>query len=525
MRGLAAAVAAIVMVLTATSGRAAPANSGSFRASVSGDGRFVAFESDASNLVRDDQNGKTDVFVRDRGTSKTERVSVATGSAEANEQSIDPAISADGRSVAFTSWASNLVAGDANEQSDVFVHDRSTGKTELVSVGMGGAPGNDLSTDPSLSADGRYVAFTSYASNLVSGDTAGTWDVFLRDRQSGTTERIDASPAHRRIDSRATISADGRFVAFSSDAAELVPGDTNGTPDVFVHDRLARATERVSVGNGGWQLDGDNGIYGAAISADGRYVTFISNAPDAVAGDDNGLPDIFVRDRVRGTTERIDLATGGAEANNGVCCDQAISADGRYVAFMSFASNLVPADTNDWGDVFVRDRTTGTTERVSVGKAGEANNQSSVFGLSADGSLVVFQSNASNLVPEDVNEASDIFVRDRALARTELISAAPDPQPYGVWATKSPRPPRAGRLYTVTIGVRAGGYPVTEATVSGRATVRRRSLPLVSKSFADSAARVRWRIPKSARNRYMAVTVTVRTAGGAVASTFIAIVR
>jgi Tol biopolymer transport system component len=375
------------------------------------------------------------------------------------------------------------------------------------------------------------VAFLSYASNLVPGDIAGTWDVFVRDRANGTIERdnvsSDEDPAAfgRRIYTKATISANGRYVAFSSEAPNLVEGDTNGTADVFVRDRVAGTTERVTVGNGGWQLNADNGIYGAAISADGRYVTFISNSRDVVAGDDNGLPDIFVRDRVAGTTERIDVAIDGSYANDGLCCEQAISADGRYVAFMSFATNLVSGDTNGRADVFVRDRVAGTTERVSVGGQGDANDQSGVAGISADGSIVAFQSVASNLAAGDTNEINDVFVRDRARARTELITVALEPQPYIDANSRSPRPPRAGKLLRVTMHVGAGGHPVAQAAVSERATIRGRRVPLVSKSFADSTARVVWRIPKNARHRYLTATVTIRTAGGGVAGTFIAIVR
>jgi Tol biopolymer transport system component len=500
MRGIAFAIAFVVVTLPAAA-RGEPANGGSFAASINGDGRYVAFDSAASNLVPDDHNAALDIFVRDRLTSKTQRVSVGPQGVEANERSYDPAISADGRYVAFTSWASNLIPGDTNNRPDVILHDRTAGVTELV----GG--GNDESASPSISADGRYVAFLSYASNLVPGDVAGTWDAFVRDRANGTTERVnvssDETPAvfSRRIDTKATISAGGRYVAFSSDAPNLVDGDTNGTADVFVRDRVAGTTERVSLGPEGQQLNADNGIYGAAISADGRFVTFISGTH------------VFIRDRVGATTERVDVASDGTGANNGACCNQAISADGRYVAFMSFATNLVFGDTNDQGDVYLRDRAAGTTERVSVGDLGETNNQSGLAGISADGALVGFQS------------VGNVFVRNRALGRTELISVALDPQPYIEASSRTPRPPRAGKLLTVTMHVGAGGHGVTQATVSGRATIRRKLVPLVRKRFLDSTATVVWRIPKNARNRYLTATVTIRTAGGGVAGTFIAIVR
>jgi Tol biopolymer transport system component len=500
MRRVALAIAVVVVTLPAAA-RGEPANGGSFVASISGDGRYVAFDSAASNLVPDDHNGVLDVFVRDRLTSKTQRVSLGPQGGEANERSYDPAISPDSRYLAFTSWASNLVPGDTNDRPDVFVHDRATGLTELV----GG--GNDESASPSMSADGRFVAFLSYASNLVPGDVAGTWDAFVRDRAAGSIERVnvssDETPAlfGRRIYTKATISANGRYIAFSSDAPNLVDGDTNGTADVFVRDRVAGTTERVSVSAGGEQLNADNGIYGAAISADGRFVTFISGAH------------LFIRDRVGATTERVDLASDGTQANNGLCCNQAISADGRYVAFRSFATNLVFGDTNEQSDVFLRDRTAGTTERVSLGELGQTNDQSGLAGLSADGALVGFQS------------AGNVFVRNRAQGRTELISIALDPQPYIDASSRTPRPPRAGKLLTVTMHVGAGGHAVAEATVSARATIRGHRVPLVRKRFLDSTATVVWRIPKNARNRYLTATVTIRTAGGGVAGTFIAIVR
>lgn len=281
----------------------------------------------------------------------------------------------------------------------------------------------------------------------------------------------------------------------------------------------------MSVGDDGRQLNADNGIYGAAISADGRYVTFISSSPDVVAGDRNGVADVFVRDRTSTTTRRVDVSTQGAEANDAACCTQAISDDGRYVAFMSAATNLVPGDTNGWMDVFVNDLAFGATERASVGAGGQANAQSGVSGLSSHGTVVVFQSAASNLVADDTNGAGDIFVRDLAGPYTEQVSAAVEPQPYVIRAARSPRPPRAGRLYSTTILVGAGGHAVDTARVTARATVRHRVVLLVRNFFAESAAHVIWRLPRNARNNYLTATIRVRTAGGVVGSTWIAIVR
>jgi Tol biopolymer transport system component len=287
-------------------------------------------------------------------TPKTRRVSVSSAGAEGNNWSYYPSISADGRFVAFSSDASNLVAGDGNGTSDVFVRDRATGKTRRVSVSSAGAEGNNASYDPSISADGRFVAFHSDASNLVAGDGNGTSDVFVRDRATGKTRRVSVSSAgaEGNGDSYASsISADGRFVAFHSNASNLVAGDGNGTSDIFVHDRATGKTRRVSVSSAGAQ--GNGASYNPSISADGRFVAFHSNASNLVAGDGNGTTDVFVHDRATGKTRRVSVSSAGAEGN-GASYNPSISADGRFVAFESSASNLVAGDGNGTSDIFVR---------------------------------------------------------------------------------------------------------------------------------------------------------------------------
>jgi Tol biopolymer transport system component len=201
------------------------------------------------------------------------------------------------------------------------------------------------------------------------------------------------------------ISADGRFVAFDSEASNLVGGDTNGWGDVFVHDRATGATTRVSVATGGAQGNGDSGAAWddvAAISADGRFVAFFSEASNLVAGDTNGVHDVFVHDRDTGVTTRVSVGTGGTEGNGRAHAIPAISADGGHVAFTSEATNLVAGDTNDATDIFVHDRDTGSTTRVSVGTDGtEGNGYSWIPSLSADGTSVAFYSSATNLVAEE----------------------------------------------------------------------------------------------------------------------------
>ncbi len=325
---------------------------------ISADGRFVAFYSDATNLVSGDTSGVSEIFVHDRQTGTTERVSVAMGGAEANGGSLYAAISADGRFVAFYSDANNLVSSDTNGRGDIFVHDRQTGTTERVSITTGGIQADGYSFRPVISADGRFVAFDSDATDLVSGDTNGTTDVFVHDRQTGTTERVSVATGGTEANSTSdtpAISADGRFVAFRSFADNLVSGDTNADTDIFVHDRQTGTTERVSVATGGTEANSTSDT--PAISADGRFVTFYSNATDLVGGDTNSAPDVFVHDRQAGTTERVSVATGGTEGN-GNSGTAAISADGRFVTFASTATNLVSGDSNNATDIFVRDRGT-----------------------------------------------------------------------------------------------------------------------------------------------------------------------
>ncbi|HVZ94544.1 MAG TPA: hypothetical protein VG797_08540, partial [Phycisphaerales bacterium] len=378
----------------------------------------------ASNLVPGDTNGFGDVFVRDRQTGNTSRVSVGSAGEQGNDETgYFNSISVDGRFVAFDSNASNFVPGDTNGFTDVFVHDRQTGQTSRVSVGIAGIQGNDASDLPSLSADGRFVSFWSFASNLVPGDTNGFADLFVHDRQTGQTSRVNVNSAGEQANADAgfnSISADGRFVAFESDASNLVPDDTNGYADVFVHDRQTGQTARVSVASGGAQ--GKGGSRSPSISGDGRYVAFRSYDSDLVPGDTNFYEDVFVHDRVSGQTTRVSVASDGTEgsyASGGLAIAggcPAISADGRVVAFISDAPNLVPGDTNKLPDVFVHDRHTARTTRVSVDSAGgQANEFSAYFPvvISADGRSVAFDSLASNLVPGDTNNTFDVFVHDR----------------------------------------------------------------------------------------------------------------
>lgn len=270
-------------------------NDGSDRQSISADGRYVAFTSGASNLVPGDTNGRRDVFVRDNVAGTTARVSVAADGSQADADSYYTAISGDGRYVAFASDASNLVPDDTNGRIDVFVRDIAAGTTARVSVGSDGSQADGHSEWPQISGDGRYVAFFSGASNLVPDDTNWKADVFVHDNVTGSTTRVSVGSDGTQGDAdsdRPSISSDGRYVAFSSNASNLVPGDTNGSTDVFVRDVVAATTTRVSVNSDGSQAEGNSRQ--PSISSDGRYVAFSSSASNLVVGDTNWAPDVFV---------------------------------------------------------------------------------------------------------------------------------------------------------------------------------------------------------------------------------------
>ncbi len=401
----------------------------------SADGRYVTFWSGATNLVAGDTNGFTDVFVRDRLNGLTTRVSIGSGGVQANDASESGSISADGRYVAFFSWASNLVPGDTNGKLDVFVRDVQSGQTSRASVDSNGVQGNDASLACSLSADGRHIAFQSAATNLVVGDTNGMKDVFVRDLQTGQTVRASVGSAGVQANglSRApSISSDGRYVAFESAATNLVLGDTNATNDVFVRDLQSSTTVRVSTDSAGVQANGTSSY--PQISADGRYIAFLSDATNLIASDTNGFADVFVHDRQTGSTVCASVSSVGVQANDITKFYFSISADGRCVAFASAATNLVPGDTNQHVDTFVRDLQLGQTSRASVSSAGvEGDADSAGPSISSDGRYVAFWGAATNLVSGDTNAKSDAFVHDRfcdvptiyCTAKTNSLGCAP----------------------------------------------------------------------------------------------------
>lgn len=388
-----------VTTLVSVNSSGVKGNGNSNNPAISSDGRYVAFMSAADNLAGS-TNGFWNVFIRDTLTGTTERVSVsyAGGAPDGNSGSIS--ISADGRYVAFASDAANLAAGDTNGWEDVFVRDRAAGTTELISTN-----GNQTSFFPSISADGRYVAFASFANNLVADDTNNAYDIFIKDRQTGAIERVASSGVEPDGESRyPAITPDGRYVAFLSYAANLVPGDTNGYSDIFVYDRSTGIIGRASVSSSGEQ---GNSICNdvPAISSDGRYVAFRSRSSNLTGAATNGFDNIFVHDVLTGATEIASKNSRGVPGDND-SYHPTISSDGNYVAFESTASNL--AKLVSGGNVYYRDRAAGSTNAVVDG-----NNSSGFPSISGNGLKIVFQSYSTNLTAGDTDTLSDIYLNAR----------------------------------------------------------------------------------------------------------------
>ena len=374
---------------------------------ISADGRYVVFQSRRYGLVFGDTNRLADIFVRDRWLKTTRRVSVASDGTQSNGHSDAPAISADGRYVVFQSTASNLVpglGGNANRWTHIYLHDMATRRTELISMAPGGGYSDEGSYEPTVSGDGRFVAFMSTSTNLISGYTGGERSVYVRDREAGRTELINAGWAYS-----VSISRDGRYVAFDTDGRDLI------NPQVFVRDRTTGVRELISVA-----LSGNPGVHGAGaptVSADGRYVAFSSWSYDLVPDDSNGYWDIFVRDRQLKATTRVSLdSTGGELPHGGSPCEfgPGISADGRFITFVSEDPFVVPGDTNGGADAFVRDTWLQRTALVTVrpeGSLPSPYDYSITCAMSGDGRYVAFDA-YSSFTANDLNTTQDVFLRD-----------------------------------------------------------------------------------------------------------------
>lgn len=389
------------------------ANGASRSPSISRDGAFVHFDSGASNLLPGDVNANLDVVRFDRlaGTSTSGSPAPSggpstVGSASAGSQTL----TADGRFAVFQSSATDYVLGDTNGKEDVFVHDFVLGTTTLVSVSSNGAQGNDHSMSPSITPDGRYVAFTSYASNLVVGDTNGFMDVFVRDLQLGVTTRESLSMLGAEGDGiswNGFLSDDGRYVVFTSNASTLVPGDSNGGFDVFRRDRLSSAIERVNVGPMGAQVPYAG--WWTSMSADGMRVAF--DAPDAVdPAHGLGFNSVFVRDFVTSALIRAAVDSDGLAAD-GRSWVGTLSPDGRFLTFTSEARNVVWPPTDGGIQAYARDLLTGEVHLLS--QLGDGTRPSRVWGA---GSSIVSDRwvalTMADVGAVDTNGVSDVHLAD-----------------------------------------------------------------------------------------------------------------
>jgi Tol biopolymer transport system component len=430
--------------------------------SISDSGLVVAFVSDASNLVAGHPNASQQILVRNRTLGTTVLASVDSSEVPGNESSpFAPSISADGRFVAFESLASNLVPDDTNGCSDIFVRDLDSGETTRVSVGPDGAQLADGSHTPSISSGGGFVAFA------VESEANGTSDVYVYERATGTAGLVSVTASGARAvgwNAAPSISDDGLLVAFSSDASNIVEGDTNGTGDVFVRDVTTDITSRVSERSSGIQGNGESAS--PSISGDGARVAFTSAATDLVENDANATLDVFLHDRGTHVTTRVSVSSSGTEGD-GASQAPAISADGRRVAFTSDASKLVVLDTNGMLDVFVRNTDTSTTIRVSVNSAGAQ----VAFGgdapsLSAAGLVVAFDSEAPDLVSVgDSNGFRDVFVND-----------ATPPVKTTLKAKASSSRPKRNKYVTISSTlsghVPSGSYVLYEVRLPGKSSYK-----------------------------------------------------
>lgn len=381
---------------------------------ISSDGQYAAFESYAGNLVCENSTSRRDVFVFDQSTSLVQKISLALDGGGANGNSAQPSLSADGRYIVFESNATNLISADSNNDcdsnyddlpdncADIFLFDRQSGQTTLVSVSTGNVQANNESMDPKISSDGRYVVFTSLADNLVSGDTNTYSDIFLRDLQTGETSLISKSsgiPADG--DSRVpVISADNRYILFSSRATNL-DGET-AEPGWYLYEIQTKLLRRIPAA---WQT-----WMGARLSADGILGVGVSITTGSGLSGEFELEEVDLYDFSRNAVKLISIAPDG-EPGNRDSQSPGISADGRYVTFASESNNLTAGDTNFAWDIFLMDLQKKQLDRISLAyDEAQSTGHSLAPFISADGRFIIFTSTANNLVPNDVNGYRDIFI-------------------------------------------------------------------------------------------------------------------
>ncbi|MET0527305.1 MAG: hypothetical protein ABW003_03000, partial [Microvirga sp.] len=374
----------------------------SYRPSLSSNGRYVLFESASGDLVAGDTNGRSDVFLKDMQTGTLTLISSGSDGTIGNDYSNDAQFSADGQSIIFTSKANNLVVGDNNNSLDVFRKNLNTGIVVRLTMSFDGVEANSHSNELVLTPDGRYAVFTSYASNLAINDTNSASDIFLRDLATGGITRASVGRDGIQADSHssnAVLSSDGRYVAFQSFATNLVGGDTNSSIDIFYKDLLTDAIIRISTSASGTQAN--NSSRYAQLSANGRYVAFESDASNLVDGDTNSASDVFRKDLLTGEIVRVSTSSGGVQAI-GSSHKPSISADGRYVLFESTAHDLVGATSFNLG-IFRKDLMTGEIIRLSSVGSATPDGNSTQARFSADGRYIVFETMATDLITGDTN--------------------------------------------------------------------------------------------------------------------------
>ncbi|OGL31889.1 hypothetical protein A3F64_00595, partial [Candidatus Saccharibacteria bacterium RIFCSPHIGHO2_12_FULL_42_8] len=387
------------------------ANNFSSSPSISTDGRYIAYSSAATNLVAGDTNGVLDVFLYDTVTETTKRISVDSGGNEAHSDSYEPSISGDGRYIAYASDADNLVTSDTNIMTDMFLYDTVNETTSRISVDSGGVEADGSSGGASVSSDGRYITYHSDATNLVAGDTNVTTDVFLYDTDTQTTSRISVDSGGTESTGYSyspAISGDGQYITYSSDSTDLVIGDTNGFSDIFLYNVATQTTTRISMDTGG--NESNNGSAYSNISSNGRYIVYQSEASDLIFGDSNLAQDIFLYDTLAQTTTLISKDSNGVISGN-YSSDAVISGDGKYIVYQSIGENLVNNDTNANFDIYAFEIDSGKTFRVSVdSNKNQGNGGSSLPTISGDGKYIAYSSDATNLVATDINTFTDIFL-------------------------------------------------------------------------------------------------------------------
>ena len=419
------------------------ADSNSMQPAVTGDGHFVVFASDATDLINEEFSGGRAVYLKNIRTGETVSVSSDEAGGMADGDSEYPAISADGRYVAFQSTATSLVpeagGGDCissegldTQCSHIYLKDLETGAVTLVSTDSDGKPARGNSIHPAISADGRYVAFRSSAENLVAGDGNGTADIFVKDTRTGFTTLVSSDSDGASADNASdlpSVSADGRVIAFKSLASNLVSVDGNGSPDVFIKDRETGITTLVSSDSEGSPGNKASGYQALAIAAGGDFVVFESEATNLSGADDNRKRDVFVKNIQTGGTTLVSSDAAGTAGDDDSFASVSISADGRYIAFGSNATNLVPGGVASKENVFIKDITTGAVTLVSADATGvPANGGSEVIAIAGGAGYAAFVSAATNLVEGDTNGKDDIFLKELSSGKVKRVSTSSSPE-------------------------------------------------------------------------------------------------